>query len=48
MSHRFKPLHTVLALTRGPMGFLTSVIEIAALAVFDPGQYLTLGRTITL
>ena len=48
MAGRFEPLHAILALTRGPMGVLTAVIEIATLAVFDARQYLTLGRAITL
>jgi len=44
----FEPLHVVLALPRRTMGVLTSVIEIATLAMLHPGQYLTLGRAITL
>jgi hypothetical protein len=44
----FEPLHVVLALPRRTMGVLTPVIQIATLAVFDPGQDLPLGRTITL
>jgi len=48
MTCGLKPLHTTLALTRGPMGVLTAVIEIATLAVFDPRQSLPLGRAITL
>src|SRR5215813_1583595 len=48
MTCGLKPLHAILALTRWPMGVLTPVIEIATLAVFDPGQYLPLGRAITL
>ncbi len=48
MAGRFESLHAKLALTRWPMGVLTPVIEIATLAVFDPGQYLPLGRAIIL
>ena len=48
MAGRCAPLYVVLALPRGPMGVLTPVSEIPTLAVFDPGQYLTLGRAITL
>src|SRR6516165_2550565 len=44
----FEPLHVVLALPRRTMGVLTPVIEIATLAMLHPGQYLTLGRAITL
>src|SRR5215813_4578856 len=43
-----EPLHVVLALPRRTMGVHTPVIKIATLAVFDPGQDLTLGRAITL
>ena len=42
------PLHVVLALPRRTMGVLTPVVEIATLAVCDPGQDLTLGRALTL
>jgi len=42
------PLPVVLALPRRTMGVLTPVIQRATLAVFDPGQALTLGRAITL
>jgi hypothetical protein len=48
MAGRFELLHAILALTRRPMGVLTSVIEIATLAGFYPGQNLPLGRAITL
>ena len=48
MAGRCAPLHAILALTRGPMGVLTPVIERATLAVFYAGQYLPLGRAITL
>ena len=43
-----EPLHAMLALTRRPMRVLTAVIEIATLAVFDPGQHLALGRAVAL
>ena len=44
----FKPLHAILALARGPMRVLTAVVEIAALTVFDPRQYLSLRRAVAL
>ena len=42
------PLPVVLALPRRTMGVLTPVLQRATLAVFDPGQDLTLGRAIPL
>src|SRR6266700_3616902 len=48
MSRRFESLHAILALARRPMGMLTAVIQIATLAVFHPGQCLTLGGTVAL
>jgi hypothetical protein len=48
MTGGFEPLHTILALACGPMRVLTSVIEITTLTVFDPGQYLPLGRAVAL
>ena len=48
MPGRGEPLHTTLALTRGPMRVLTAVVEIATLAVFDPGQDLALRRAVAL
>ena len=44
----FEPLHTILTLTRGTMGVLTPVVQIAALAVLDPGQDLPFGRAVAL
>src|SRR5215470_6467400 len=43
-----EPLHPTLPLACRPMRVLTAVVEIAALAVFDPGQDLALGRAIAL
>src|SRR5262249_8006834 len=43
-----QPLHATLALPRGPMGVFTPVVEIATLAVFDPGQDLALRRAVAL
>ena len=48
MARRFKPLHAIFALPRGPMRVLTAVVEIATLAVFDPGQDLALRRAVAL
>src|SRR5437879_4242450 len=48
MPRRLKPLHATLPLTRGPMGILTPVVQIATLAVFDPRQDLPLRRTVAL
>jgi hypothetical protein len=48
MTGRFESLYATLALTRRPMRVLTAVIEIAALAMFHPGQNLALGRTVAL
>jgi hypothetical protein len=47
-SFRFKPLHAIFVLPRGPMRVLTAVVEIATLAVFDPGQNLALRRAVAL
>ena len=46
MPRGFEPLHAPLMLARRPMGVLTPIIEIPALAMFHPGQYLALGRAI--
>src|SRR4030095_9483891 len=43
-----EPLHAILTLPCRPMRILTPVIQIAALAMFHPRQYLTLRRTVTL
>src|SRR5256884_9886756 len=48
MPGRFEPLHAIFALPRGPMRVLTAVVEIATLAVFDPGQDLALRRAVAL
>ena len=48
MTRRLKPLHTILTLTRGTMGVLTPVVQIAALAVLDPRQDLPFGRAVAL
>jgi hypothetical protein len=45
---RFKPLHATFALTRRPMRVLTTVVEVAALAVFYTRQNLTFGRPVAL
>ena len=42
-----EPLHAILALTRRPMRVFTPVIEIPTLAMFHPGQYLTLRGAVT-
>src|SRR5262245_12148418 len=42
-----EPLPALLPLPRGPMRVLAPVIEVAALPVFDPRQYLALGGAIT-
>jgi DNA invertase Pin-like site-specific DNA recombinase len=47
MARRFKPLHTTLASACRTMRVLAPVIEVAALTVFDPRQYLALGCAIT-
>jgi hypothetical protein len=43
-----EPLHTILAWARGPMRVLTAIVEIATLAMFDPGQALALRRSVAL
>src|SRR4029453_593935 len=48
MPRGFEPLHAILTLPRRPMRILTPVIQIAALAMFHPRQYLTLRRTVAL
>ena len=48
MTGGFEALHAPRALTRRPMRVLTPVIEVGTLAMFDPRQYLTLGRAIAL
>src|SRR3989442_6999071 len=48
MPRRLQPLHATLPLTRGPMGILTPVVQIATLAVFDPVQNLPFGRAVAL
>jgi hypothetical protein len=47
MARRCEPLHTTLALACRTMRVLAPVIEVAALTVFDPRQYLALGCAIT-
>ena len=42
----FEPAHAPLALTRRLVGVFRPVVQIAMLAMFYPGQYLALGRTI--
>ena len=42
------PLHVVLALTRWPMGVLTPVVEITALAVLHARENLALRGTVAL
>jgi hypothetical protein len=44
----FEPLHAIFPLARRPMRVLTPIIEIAALAMLHPWQYLTLRRTVAL
>src|SRR5215813_13901316 len=48
MTRRFKPLHAMFSLTCGAMRVLTAVVEIATLAVFDPGEDLALRRAVAL
>src|SRR5262249_38244852 len=48
MAGRFEPLHATLALARRPMGVLTPVVQMAALAMFHPRQDLPLRGTIAL
>src|SRR5215510_1492948 len=48
MTRRLKPLHAIFSLACGTMRVLTAVVEIAALAVFDPGQDLALRRPVAL
>ena len=48
MSRRLKPLHAIVSLPCRAMRILTSVIEVAALTMFDPGQDLPLGRAVAL
>ena len=48
MAERFEPLHATLALARRPMGVLTPVVQMAALAMFHPRQDLPLRGTIAL
>ena len=48
MTRGLKPLHTPLELTRRPMGVLTPVIAIAALAMFDARQHLALRGAVAL
>src|SRR5262245_3081635 len=43
-----EPLQPTLPLACRPMRVLTAVVEIAALAVFGPGQELALGRAVAL
>ena len=43
-----EPLPPILALARGAMRVLTAVVQIATLAVFDPGQDLALRRAVAL
>ena len=46
VTRRFEPLHAPLTLTRWPMRVLTTVVEIATLAMLDTRQNLTFGRAI--
>jgi hypothetical protein len=48
VSRRFEPLHPLFPLTRGLVGVLRAVIEIAALAMFHPRQEVPLRGTIAL
>src|SRR5262249_1885335 len=48
MTRRLNTLHPILTWTSGPMGILTLVVQIATLAVFDPGQDLPFGRAVAL
>src|SRR5215468_2247376 len=48
MSRRLKPLHAIFSLPCRPMRILTPVIEVAALAVFHPGQGLALRGAVAL
>jgi hypothetical protein len=48
MARRFKPLHASLAVAGGLVGVLHTVIEIAMLAMFHPGEYCSLGGTVAL
>jgi hypothetical protein len=48
MPRGFAPLHAVLALTRWPMGVLTPVVEITALAVLHAREALALRDTVAL
>src|SRR5262249_17661509 len=48
MPRRLEPLHAILTLTRRTMRILTPVVQIATLAVFDPGQELPLRRAVAL
>src|SRR5919109_4326541 len=48
MSRRLQPLHAIFALACGAMRVLATIIEVATLAMLDPGQALARGRAITL
>src|SRR5215471_2993309 len=48
MSRRLKPLHAIFSLPCRAMRILTPVIEVAALAVFHPGQDLALRSAVAL
>jgi hypothetical protein len=48
MPRGFEPLHVVLALTRWPMGVLTPVVEVTALAVLHAREELALRGTVAL
>ena len=48
MPRRLEPLHAILTLTRRTIRILTPVVQIATLAVFDPGQELPLRRAVAL
>ena len=43
-----EPLHAIFSLACGSVRVLTAVVEIATLAVFDPGQDLALRRAVAL
>src|SRR5262245_54608817 len=48
MAGRFEPLHAPLPLARRPMRWLTSIIEVATLAMFHTWQQLAFGGTVAL
>ena len=48
LAGRFELLHATLPLARRPMRLLTSIMEIATLAMFHPGQQLAFGCPVAL